>query len=210
MTTLAFGISELTNFQLKTYELPLLPPGTLRGADAFKVLHISDLHMIPGQDTKIAWVRALDALQPDLVINTGDNLSDLRGVPYVLDALEPLLNRPGAFVFGTNDYWAPRPVNPLKYLVNAKREPSYVDLPWEGMRAAFVERGWRDATHQRAWSSRPPGSSSRSPASTTRTTTSTATKRSPEPRTRTPIWPSACCTPPTGACSPRSRPTATT
>ncbi|MBA4505804.1 metallophosphoesterase, partial [Corynebacterium sanguinis] len=67
------------------------------GADAFKVLHISDLHMIPGQDTKIAWVRALDALQPDLVINTGDNLSDLRGVPYVLDALEPLLNRPGAF-----------------------------------------------------------------------------------------------------------------
>ena len=70
-------------------------------------------------------------------------------LPRLADALEPLLNRPGAFVFGTNDYWAPRPVNPLKYLVNAKREPSYVDLPWEGMRAAFVERGWRDATHQR-------------------------------------------------------------
>ncbi|MCT1499620.1 metallophosphoesterase [Corynebacterium sanguinis] len=149
LATLAFGVSELTKFQLKTYELPLLPPGTLRGADAFKILHISDLHMIPGQDTKIAWVRALDALQPDLVINTGDNLSDLRGVPYVLDALEPLLDRPGAFVFGTNDYWAPRPVNPLKYLLNSKRQPSYVDLPWEGMRAAFIERGWHDATHQR-------------------------------------------------------------
>ena len=92
---------------------------------------------------------ALDALNPDLVINTGDNLSDVRGVPYVLEALGPLLDRPGAFVFGTNDYWAPRPVNPLKYLSGSKREPSYVDLPWEGMRAAFVERGWRDATHQR-------------------------------------------------------------
>ena len=52
-------------------------------------------------------------------------------------------------MFGTNDYWAPRPVNPLKYLTGAKREPSYEDLPWEGMRAAFVERGWQDATHAR-------------------------------------------------------------
>ncbi|SDM05902.1 Predicted phosphohydrolase, MPP superfamily [Corynebacterium mycetoides] len=149
LSTLTWGAAELHKFRLKTYRLPLLAPGTLRGADAFSILHVSDLHMIPGQRDKIAWVSALDALNPDLVINTGDNLSDVRGVPYVLEALGPLLDRPGAFVFGTNDYWAPRPVNPLKYLSGSKREPSYVDLPWEGMRAAFVERGWRDATHQR-------------------------------------------------------------
>lgn len=148
-TTLAWGATELHRFRLKTYTLPLLAPGTLRRAESFRILHVADLHMIPGQSDKIAWVRALDALEPDLVVNTGDNLSDLRGVPAVLDALGPLLRRPGAFVFGTNDYWAPRPVNPLKYLVNAKREPSYVDLPWEGMRAAFVEHGWHDATHRR-------------------------------------------------------------
>ena len=92
---------------------------------------------------------ALDALNPDLVINTGDNLSDARAVPDVLAALGPLLSRPGVFVFGTNDYWAPRLVNPLKYLLDQKREPSYVNLPWKGMRAAFIEHGWRDATHQR-------------------------------------------------------------
>lgn len=149
LSTLTWGAAELHKFRLKTYRLPLLAPGTLRGADAFSILHVSDLHMIPGQRDKIAWVSALDALNPDLVINTGDNLSDVRGVPYVLEALGPLLDRPGAFVFGTNDYWAPRPVNPLKYLSGSKREPSYVDLAWEGMRAAFVERGWRDATHQR-------------------------------------------------------------
>lgn len=150
VSTLAYTSFALRNFTLKTYELALLAPGTLRGErEAFTILHLSDLHMIPGQQRKVAWVSALDALEPDLVINTGDNLSDERAVPWVLDALGPLLERPGAFVFGTNDYWAPRPVNPVKYLLDAKREPSYVDLPWQGMRAAFIERGWRDATHTR-------------------------------------------------------------
>ncbi len=150
VSTLAYTSFELGNFTLKTYELALLAPGTLRGErEAFTILHLSDLHMIPGQQRKVAWVSALDALEPDLVINTGDNLSDERAVPWVLDALGPLLERPGAFVFGTNDYWAPQPVNPVKYLLDSKREPSYVDLPWQGMRAAFIERGWRDATHTR-------------------------------------------------------------
>ncbi len=146
---LAWGVSQLTDFRLKTYELPLLAPGVLDGKGSFDVLHVSDLHMIPGQRRKVEFVRSLDALNPDLVVNTGDNLSDERAVPWVLDALGPLLDRPGAFVFGTNDYWAPRPVNPFKYLFDSKRTPSYVDLPWEGMRAAFAERGWRDATHRR-------------------------------------------------------------
>ncbi len=145
----AWGYSELTKFELKEYTLPLLPKGTLRGKPEFRLLHLSDLHMIPGQETKIAWVSALDALEPDLVVNTGDNLSDQQAVPDTLRALGPLLARPGLFVFGTNDYWAPRPVNPFKYLLGKKREPSYVDLPWRGMRAAFVEHGWRDANQAR-------------------------------------------------------------
>ena len=145
----AWGYSELTKFELKEYTLPLLPKGTLRGKPEFRLLHLSDLHMIPGQETKIAWVSALDALEPDLVVNTGDNLSDQQAVPDTLRALGPLLARPGLFVFGTNDYWAPQPVNPFKYLLGKKREPSYVDLPWRGMRAAFMEHGWRDANQAR-------------------------------------------------------------
>lgn len=30
-----------------------------------------------------------------------------------------------------------------------KRTPSYVDLPWRDMRAAFIERGWFDANQRR-------------------------------------------------------------
>ena len=91
----------------------------------------------------------LDQLQPDLVVNTGDNLSDLKAVPATLRALGPLMRRPGLFVFGSNDYYAPTVVNPLSYVVGKKRKASRVELPWRGMRAAFIEHGWQDATHRR-------------------------------------------------------------
>ena len=126
-----------------------MQPGTLDGKSEFRILHISDLHMVPGQEDKIAWVNSLALLQPDLVVNTGDNLSDAAAVPHVLRALDPLLRRPGVFVFGSNDYFGPKPVNPFGYLVGKKRRVSEEALPWQGMRAAFIEHGWHDATHQR-------------------------------------------------------------
>lgn len=145
---------ELRAFKLHRVQVPLLAPGTLarvgkREGEPFRILHVSDFHMLPDQKLKQKWVASLDALNPDLVINTGDNLGSDKAVPSVLAALGPLLNRPGAFVFGTNDYFAPRPVNPLKYLTGKKRKPSRVELPWRGMRAAFIEHGWQDATHAR-------------------------------------------------------------
>ncbi|WP_288819611.1 metallophosphoesterase [uncultured Corynebacterium sp.] len=145
---------ELRAFKLHRVQVPVLAPGTLaragkREGEPFRILHVSDFHMLPDQKLKQKWVASLDALAPDLVINTGDNLGSDKAVPSVLAALGPLLNRPGAFVFGTNDYFAPRPVNPLKYLTGKKRKPSRVELPWRGMRAAFIEHGWQDATHAR-------------------------------------------------------------
>lgn len=136
---------ELNAFRVHHIQLPVLRPG----AGTLKVLHISDLHMLPEQRAKQAWVAGLSALKPDLVVNTGDNLGDSKAVPAVLRALDPLLHVPGIFCFGTNDYFGPRPVNWLKYLTGKKRKVSDEKLPWEGMRAAFIEHGWHDATHQR-------------------------------------------------------------
>ena len=98
--------------------MPLLAPGTLpRGRESFRILHISDFHMLAHQQLKQEWVAALDTVEPDLVVNTGDNLGEAEGVPGVLRAVDPLLRRPGVFVFGSNDYFAPRPVNPFIYLL---------------------------------------------------------------------------------------------
>lgn len=114
-----------------------------------RILHVSDLHMLVSQTEKQEFVASLAELQPDLVINTGDNLGEAEAVPAVLQALDPLLNFPGLFCFGSNDYYAPRPVNPFIYLLGKKRKPSKIDLPWQDMRAAFIERGWEDTTHRR-------------------------------------------------------------
>ncbi len=56
---------------------------------------------------------------------------------------------PGVFVFGSNDYFAPRPKNPLNYITNPSRRIHGEPLPWQDLRAAFTERGWLDMTHTR-------------------------------------------------------------
>jgi predicted MPP superfamily phosphohydrolase len=114
-----------------------------------RVLHISDLHMMPGQGAKQRWVRDLAELDPDLVVNTGDNLAHPQAVPAVIRALGPLLDRPGVFVFGSNDYYGPKPKNPVRYLTKSRKRIRGVPLPWKDLRAAFVEHGWTDLTHVR-------------------------------------------------------------
>src|SRR5439155_25871853 len=95
------------------YEVPVLPPGSA----PLRVLPISDTHLTPGRKRLMAWVRSLDELDPHLVVNTGDSISHPRSVPCFLDALGPLLDRPGVFVLGSNDMYAPEPHNPPRYLM---------------------------------------------------------------------------------------------
>ncbi|MGH8823765.1 MAG: metallophosphoesterase [Jiangellaceae bacterium] len=139
---------EVRAFRLRRFDVPVLSPGSR----PLRVLHVSDLHMTPGQDRKKAWVRGLAALEPDLVVNTGDNLAHMQAVPAVLDALEPLLDRPGVFVFGSNDYYAPQMKNPARYLLpgnRASRMPG-PDLPWKELRVGFLDAGWVDLTNARS------------------------------------------------------------
>jgi predicted MPP superfamily phosphohydrolase len=144
--TIAYSAGiERRHWTLRKATLPVLAPD----ARPLKVLHISDLHMLPDQRSKQRWVAALDKLEPDLVVNTGDNLAHLHAVPAVLRALEPLLSRPGVFVFGSNDYYAPKPKNPVRYLTKSRKRIHGTPLPWEDLRAALVERGWHNLTHVR-------------------------------------------------------------
>lgn len=147
--TLAYAsLYERTRWTLRTEQVPVLDDG----AEPLRVLHVSDLHMMPGQQSKQRWVASLADLNPDVVINTGDNLAHPDAVPAVLRALGPLLDLPGAFVFGSNDYFGPTPKNPAKYL-KRRTGPPRPDgplLPWRDLRAAFLEHGWIDGTHRRS------------------------------------------------------------
>ena len=147
-STLAYSAGyEVRAFRLRRATVPCLPPGS----SSLRVLHVSDLHLTPPQARKRDWVRALARLRPDLVINTGDNLSHPASVPYVVEAFEPLLDVPGAFVFGSNDYWGPVRKNPLRYfLANGGRKRFHgPPLPWEGLRDQLTSAGWLDLTNAR-------------------------------------------------------------
>jgi predicted MPP superfamily phosphohydrolase len=137
---------EARQFVLRTVEVPLLPPGH----DPLKVLHLSDIHMTPGQRVKQDWLRGLAALEPDLVVNTGDNLAHRDVVPVVTDCLGELLDVPGVFVFGSNDYYEPTLRNPVRYLLpdTGKRHVDKPQLPWPDLRDRYAAAGWLDLTNR--------------------------------------------------------------
>lgn len=141
----AYALSEARAYTLRRVHVPLLP----RGHRPLRVLHLSDVHLTPGQTRKQEWLRGLAGLRPDLVINTGDNLAHRDSVPVVRDAFGPLLDVPGVFVFGSNDYFSPTLRNPLRYLMpdDGTRRTDVAQLPWRELRAEFTGRGWLDLTN---------------------------------------------------------------
>ena len=143
------GIVERNWFVLRRFEIPVLPSG----ARPLRILHISDTHLTPGRARLQAWLRTLDDLDPDLVVNTGDSISHPQAVGYFLDALGPLLDRPGVFVLGSNDLFAPEPFNPANYLLGPssqrRRKKKEPDLPWEKLRDSMTAAGWLDLNNHR-------------------------------------------------------------
>jgi uncharacterized protein len=142
------SVIERNWFALRRYEVPVLAPG----ARALRVLHLSDAHLTPGRHRLMSWIRSLDALDPDLVVNTGDSIAHPDSVQPFLDALGPLLDRPGVFVYGSNDLYAPVPKNPSRYLWRTSAEDhkrAAPDLPWAELGAGMTAAGWLDANNRR-------------------------------------------------------------
>jgi len=138
--------SIIMSYVFREAEIPILPPGHA----PIRILHFSDLHLTPARKSEIADIKSFAQYKPDLVISTGDFLAHMDAVPVTLDALEPLLDTPGLFVFGSNDYYAPKPKNPLKYLLPDHGERIHgQDLPWPELDLALQARGWKNLNHHR-------------------------------------------------------------
>ena len=143
----AYAAWEARQYTLRRVSVPILP----QGHQPLRVLHLSDVHMTPGQGRKQEWLRGLADLRPDLVVNTGDNLAHRDSVPVVRDSLGPLLDVPGVFVFGSNDYYSPSLRNPLRYLLpdDGQRNIHTPQLPWRDLGRVFTDAGWLDLTNTR-------------------------------------------------------------
>jgi predicted MPP superfamily phosphohydrolase len=143
------SVIERNWFALRYVEIPVLRAGVA----PLRVLHISDVHLTPGRHRLMSWLRTLDALEPDLVVNTGDSIAHPQAVGPFLASLGPLLHRPGVFVYGSNDLYAPKLRNPARYVWRTSSEEhahDIDDLPWAELGAGMESAGWFNASNRRS------------------------------------------------------------
>jgi uncharacterized protein len=125
-------------------------PSLPKGAPDIRILHFSDLHLTPNRKKEIKFIKSWVTLKPDLVVSTGDFLAHRDAVETVLDSLDELLNLPGLYVFGSNDYYSPRFKNPLTYLgKNYGTHKLGAKLPTEVLESKLTRRGWINLNNRR-------------------------------------------------------------
>ncbi len=118
LTVVAYAVFvERRWYRLVRYRLDILPAEVNGGID---ILHLSDLHMVRHDRPLSRFLGSLP--EADITVITGDIVGDPQSVEYVAGALKRVRGRKmSVFVLGSNDLYAPRPANYLRYLVPAKR-----------------------------------------------------------------------------------------
>lgn len=141
-------VIERNLFGVRHESIAALPPGSA----PIRILHLSDIHLAPWQRHKIDWIRSLAELEPDLVVDTGDNLGHREANTALEHALAPFAGTPGVYVHGSNDYFGPMFKNPLGYFRGPSRQPREVaDLDTERMESYFTDvLGWTDLNNRAA------------------------------------------------------------
>lgn len=135
-------------YQLREVSVPTLP----HGACDIRILHFSDLHLTPRRTKEIADIKSLALLKPDLVISTGDFLAHRDAIETALNSLNELLDIPGLYVFGSNDYYAPRFKNPLSYLQKDDGTRKLgAKLPTEELDRELTHRGWINLNNRKGF-----------------------------------------------------------
>jgi predicted MPP superfamily phosphohydrolase len=104
-------------YRLVRYRLDILPAG---GSDGLDILHLSDLHMVRNDERLRRFLESLP--RTDLTVITGDIVGEPESVEETVGALRSVRGRlASVFVLGSNDRFAPRPANYLRYFVPTRR-----------------------------------------------------------------------------------------
>jgi len=134
------------SYKVRKSTLPLLP----KGCGDIRILHFSDLHLTPKRKRLAIDIKSWVDLKPDLVISTGDFIAHKDGIKPLISALGELLDTPGLFVFGSNDYYAPRFKNPFSYLLPDKGERKLGTKLNSSLLSKQLSKGvWQDLNHKK-------------------------------------------------------------
>jgi predicted MPP superfamily phosphohydrolase len=115
----AYGVLiERRWYRAVRYRLDILPTAAERPVT---VLHLSDLHVAAGQTRRLR--RFLATLpHADVTAVTGDILGEPEAVEEAVEVLREVRGCEASyFVLGSNDYFAPRPLNPVRYFLGGSR-----------------------------------------------------------------------------------------
>ncbi|MGZ8637450.1 MAG: metallophosphoesterase [Actinomycetota bacterium] len=142
----AYGaLVERRAYRLVRYDLAILPAC---GPQTLTVLHLSDLHFVRRDAGKARFLSSLPTA--DVTVVTGDFLAEPEAVEAVVRAVRGNRGRLASwFVLGSNDYFAPRPINPFGYLRGASnRKPRRARRGrWRELVEQLESDGWRDLSN---------------------------------------------------------------
>jgi predicted MPP superfamily phosphohydrolase len=128
----------------------LVMPRALRRPGRFTVLHISDIHLIPGQDHRIRFLASLADQDHDLVVVTGDLLGAEDAEDLTVAALAPLTSRgrPGLVVLGSNDLFGPLAKSPTRYFTQPERRIHGTPLDTGRLVDGLASAGYRTLANE--------------------------------------------------------------
>jgi len=127
-------------FAVRRHQIPCLPAGS----STKTILHLSDLHLRAPQRRKRAFLKRLARLEPDFVIATGDFIGDGQSNLETVDAVSAIHPREASlYVLGSNDYYGPKPKNPLRYFSKKRKRILGTPNPWRDLVDGLDARGWR-------------------------------------------------------------------
>ncbi len=134
-------------YRLVRHRLAMLPVDG-KGPDTLTVLHLSDLHFVRGDGSKARFLAGLP--QADITVVTGDFLAEPEAVERTVEAVRSVRGRMASwFVLGSNDYYAPRPLNYLAYFRPSRKRRRVDPGRAPDLVAQLVADGWQDLTNVR-------------------------------------------------------------
>lgn len=141
---LGYSLWEARRYTLRRFRLEMSRSGPTdpRALSNLRILHLSDLHLAPRDRDRMRWIGSLGALQPDLVVVTGDFHGHAEAGRLALRALGPLLEYPGLFVHGSNDFFAPKMINPAKYFAGPSKIRRQPNIDINVLDQGLARAGW--------------------------------------------------------------------
>jgi len=149
------GLVERRAFRLRHVTVPGLRPAA---SAPVRMLHLSDLHLLPGQERKLAFVRGCVRAGPDVVVATGDILGHRDAVEPAIAALNAVARgRVALAVLGSNDVFGPQLKNPARYLMGPSTPHEGTRLDTRRLVDGLTAGGWLVLRNQRTTVASPAG-----------------------------------------------------